>query len=353
MKGRLLALILSLIFGCSTTSSIYKKDSETFTIAFGSCAHQDKPQPVLDLAASYKPDLFLFLGDNIYGDTHDMNVLRTKYNKWMMKPEYVQLKKSTRILATWDDHDFGQNDRGRHYPEKEASKDIFLEYFGEREDSDRRNHEGIYHSETIDWQGNRIQIILLDTRTFRDNLLPYQGEHEGDKRFNYRLDYSPYETADSTLLGEAQWTWLEQQLRDTADIRIIASSTQFGITHNGYEAWANFPHEQQRMLEVINRTVANGVLFISGDVHYGEISRIDENSNTYPIYDITSSGITQNWRFATPNENRIKGPVMQNHFGLLELDLNARIPVVRAKIIDKKNRVRIMSTISLNEISFY
>jgi len=348
-------LVLLMFFSnCNTTSNLTgKQDSSVFTIAFGSCAHQDKPQPVLSLAASYQPDLFIFLGDNIYGDTDDMNVLRDKYNKWMSGAEYKDLKKASRIMATWDDHDYGRNDAGRHYSKKEESEKLFLDYFGEAEDSERRDREGIYYAETFRWEGKRIQIILLDTRTFRDDLLRYNGNRDGDKRYHYRMDYSPYENGDSTLLGIAQWAWLEHQLRDTADIRIIASSTQFGITHNGYEAWANFPHEQQRMLEVINRTVANGVLFISGDVHYGEISRVDENSKTYPIYDITSSGITQNWRFATPNDNRIKGPVMQNHFGLLELDLNARIPVIRAKIIDKRGRQRIMSTISLNEISFY
>ncbi|MCP4121134.1 MAG: alkaline phosphatase family protein [Bacteroidetes bacterium] len=347
-------LFLMLLNACSTTSnSVGIQDPSAFTIAFGSCAHQDKPQPVLSLAASYQPDLFIFLGDNIYGDTDDMNVLRHKYNKWMCGNEYKELKKSSRIMATWDDHDYGRNDAGRHYSKKRESKKLFLDYFGEAEDSERRGHDGIYHAEIIKWEGKLIQVILLDTRSFRDDLLPYHDNHDGDKRFHYRMDYAPYETGDSTLLGKAQWEWLEHQLRDTADIRIIATSTQFGITHNGYEAWANFPHEQQKMLEIINSTAANGVVFISGDVHYGEISRIDENGKTYPIYDITSSGITQSWRFATPNENRIKGPVMQNHFGLLELDLNARIPVIRAKIIDKKNRIRVLSTISLNEISFY
>jgi len=347
-------VILFISDGCSTAlKTTVREEASAFTVAFGSCAHQDKPQPILKTAAAHGPDLFIFLGDNIYGDTHDMNVLRAKYNKWMSKTEYRELKASTRIMATWDDHDYGQNDAGRHYPEKEKSKELFLDYFGEPEDSDRRNHDGIYHSEIIEWDGKSIQVILLDTRTFRDKLLPYNGTRDQDDRFKYRMDYSPYTTPDSTLLGEEQWEWLEQQLRKKADARIIASSTQFAISHNGYEAWANFPHEQKRMLKLIGATEANGVLFISGDVHYGEVSRIDENGYTYPIYDVTASGITQKWRFATPNDNRVKGPVMQNHFGLLEFDLNARIPVIRIRIIDKKSRERISTIISLNEISFY
>ncbi|MET0658010.1 MAG: hypothetical protein ABW110_07620 [Steroidobacteraceae bacterium] len=45
-------------------------------IAFGSCAKQDKEQPIWDAVLASKPDLFIFLGDNIYGDTTDMQVMR-------------------------------------------------------------------------------------------------------------------------------------------------------------------------------------------------------------------------------------------------------------------------------------
>jgi alkaline phosphatase D len=101
-----------------------------------------------------------------------------------------------------------------------------------------------------------------------------------------------------------------------ADVKIIASSTQFSITHNGYEAWANFPHEQQRFIDLIKKTKANGVFFISGDVHYAELSKLNVDGG-YPLYDVTSSGITSTWDFATPNDNRIDGPVMENNYGLV------------------------------------
>ena len=37
-------------------------------IAFGSCCDQDKPQPIWDAIIETQPELFIFLGDNIYGD---------------------------------------------------------------------------------------------------------------------------------------------------------------------------------------------------------------------------------------------------------------------------------------------
>lgn len=307
--------------------------------------------PILDSARMHRPDLFVWLGDNIYGDTKDMTVLSAKYAQLAAKPEFQRLKKATRFLATWDDHDFGWNDAGRHYPFKKESKEIFLDFWEEPADSPRRRREGIYASQYFEQNGRRLQIILLDNRTFRDDLRLYRGELSRDDRYFYPLDYYPHEISDSTLLGEEQWTWLENELRQPADLRIIASGSQFSIAYNGYEAWANFPHERRRMLDLIKNTRANGVLFITGDVHYAEISVLRE-AGLYPLYDVTASGITSTWHFATPNENRIEGPVMDNHFGLLGIDWAQKDPLVTMEIYDIRGNQRIEHRIRLSEISF-
>jgi alkaline phosphatase D len=320
-------------------------------IAFGSCAHEKQPQPVLDLVAKHKPDLFVYLGDNIYGDTKDMNVLQAKYDLLAAKPEFQRLKKSTRILATWDDHDYGWNDSGKEYPFKKESKEIFLKFFEEPKESDRRKHEGIYTSYLFEGAGKRLQLILLDNRTFRSQLRLYRGEYSRRQEFFYPLDYFPHQIEDSVLLGEEQWRWLEEELKKPADIRLIGSGSQFSISYNGYEAWANFPHEQKRMLELIKRTKANGVVFLTGDVHYAEISKLEE-PGLYPIYDVTSSGITSTWHFATPNTNRIEGPVMENHFGMLTIDWQKKDPEIKMEIVDVRNNQRIEHTIKRSEISF-
>ena len=135
-----------------------------------------------------------------------------------------------------------------------------------------------------------------------------------------------------------------------ADVRLICSGTQFSIEYNGYESWANFPHEQQRMIDLISKTKANGVVFLSGDVHYSEISKME--TEDYPIYDFTSSGLSSTWYFATPNKNRIEGPIMDNHFGLLTIDWSRAIPEIKMETFDIYDNQRIEYTISLNEISF-
>ena len=161
----------------------------------------------------------------------------------------------------------------------------------------------------------------------------------------------PHTETGPTLLGEAQWKWLEGELLKPADFRILATGTQFGIEANGYEAWANFPHEQEKLLKLIKTTKANHLVAISGDVHYAEISKL-KNRHTYPIHDITASGLSQKWHFATPNKNRIEGPVIDNHFGLLTIDFSADQPNVQAEIWDETGNQRIEYTIPLATIRF-
>ena len=344
-------ILLIAIFILFQLGGVSQTDPSRVMIAFGSCGHETEPQPVLKLAAGMHPDLFIFLGDNIYGDTYDMDVLKAKYTLLEAKPEFQDLKESTRILATWDDHDYGANDSGRHYPFKAESKQIFLDFFGEPAESPRRKREGIYTSIYYTYGTRVLQVILLDTRTFRDDLRIYRGELHREERYFYPLDYYPHATQDSTLLGELQWQWLESELTRPADVRIICSSTQFGIEYNGYEAWANFPHEQQKMLELIKKTKAEGVIFLSGDVHYSEISKLN-SPGMYPIYDFTSSGITSTWHFATPNKNRIEGPVMDNHFGLVTIDWTLANPMITFEVIDVTGNRRFDYAVPLSTLRF-
>jgi alkaline phosphatase D len=314
-------------------------------IGFGSCANQDKDQPILSLAANEKLDAFVFLGDNIYGDTDDMDTLRNKYKRWASQSHYKKLVQSTKVLATWDDHDFGQNDVGSHYPFKEESKKIFMNHFNISKDHEMVNHDGIYHTNYIRKNGRIVQLIMLDLRTFRSDLLIYTANAKlpRDKYF-YTLDYLPHTSEDSILVGETQWKWLEQELQKPADIRLICSGSQFSIEYNGYEAWANFPHEQKRMIDLINKVKANGVLFLSGDVHYAEISKL-KNEKGYDLLDVTSSGITSTWDFPTQNSNRIEGPVMENNFGLITINWNSN-PDIKIEIIDRNKNQRIEYSIN-------
>lgn len=297
------------------------------TIAFGSCGHELRPMPALDSALSRNPDLFIYLGDNIYGDTTDMNVLRAKYKTLSERPEFQRLRKGVPLIATWDDHDYGQNDAGKEYPKKVESKTIFLDFWGEPPGSERRRTEGVYTSYNFEEDGKRLQIILLDTRTFRDDLLKNDGSGLNK--------YIPHKKPGSSMLGEVQWVWLEKQFLQQSDLRIIGSSNQFSHEYNGRESWTNFPFERQRMIDLIRRTEANGVVFISGDVHWGEISRLSVEG-AYDLYDVTSSGINRTRNSLSPNANRIGNAVRETNFGLIEIDWSNDRPTLSLSLFDSE-----------------
>ncbi len=348
-------LLLSIFFltflSCDKSAPSSIANRLTTKIAFGSCGHETDPLPIFNNIVQHNPDLFIFLGDNIYGDTDNMDTLKAKYERLANKASYKNLKSEVPIIATWDDHDYGQNDIGKFYPHKEASKEIFLDFFNEPESSERRKHEGIYHSYLMEYAKQKLQVILLDERTFRDDLKAYNGEFDTDRRFGFhKTDYAPHTAPEKQFLGEVQWSWLEEELKKPADIRIIGSGTQFGIEWNGYEAWANFPKEQERMLNLIKKTKANGVFFISGDVHYSEISKIE--TDFYPMYDFTSSGLSSTWHFATPNKNRIEGPIMDNHFGLITIEWQGADTEIKMETWDIRDNQRIEFIVGLDELQF-
>ena len=305
-----------------------------FSIAFGSCAHQNRELPVFNTIANYEPNLFVFLGDNIYADTEDMAVMWQKYQQLNNNPNFQKLKASTPIIATWDDHDYGVNDGGKHYPKKIESKALFLDFFNEPAKSERRKHTGVYASYTYKFKGKIIQVILLDTRTFRDTPKRFVDSVHTNP-FDYGISFIPSLDSTKTMLGKEQWDWLAQQFAVKADVRIVGSPTQFGHTYNGYESWANFPIEQNKLLHLLDGSTATHTLVISGDVHYAEISKIESPQGNF-FYDITSSGLSSSWDFATPNANRIAGPVMQNHFGLLTFQLSKKQLSIKSAIVDVK-----------------
>jgi alkaline phosphatase D len=72
----------------------------------------------------------------------------------------------------------------------------------------------------------------------------------------------------------------------------------------------------------------------------------------YPLFDLTASGITSTWDFATPNDNRIDGAVMENHFGMLTIDQTESDPSILMEIHDVTGKVRISRTIKLSELQF-
>ena len=327
-------------------------------IGFGSCAKQSKPQPIWTHIRQQKPELFLFMGDNFYADARTEETLKARYEEFRAVSALQRFRDDVPHLATWDDHDFGDDDVGGEYALKALSQQLFCDEWKEPPQSPRRSRQGIYQAYWLNSGGRRVQVLMLDLRFNRTPLVADPAKHSGYHEMVKRAQetggemagwYVPNPDPLATMLGEAQWAWLSYQLQQPADLRILVSSVQLAAEGTGWEGWSNFPHDRQRLLALIRQHRADGLVVLSGDMHYADISCWTEGA-PYPIWDATSSGLTEVWPIPTPNRQRRSKVLADRNFGMLDIDWTGRDPVVAMNIHDGQGQLRLSQTLRLSQL---
>ncbi|MEM8739381.1 MAG: alkaline phosphatase D family protein [Planctomycetota bacterium] len=358
VAGLLIAAGLSVAAGCGTVEEVLPelftpaaRGGDDTVVAFASCLRVSRSAPIIADLRAVEPDLLVMLGDNIYADLprrpERRADFRRSYEKLARQPYWKPLTESVPIAATWDDHDYGKNDAGRRWKLKAEAKTEFLRFWGFPADHPARERDGVYHAQTLGEPGRRVQVILLDTRWFRDDLrrrLKMPGTRGGP----YRA------TSDTrrTILGEAQWAWLEEKLREPAEVRLIGSSIQVLADGHGYETWGNFPHERDRLLRLIETTGAGGVVLLSGDRHHAEMTRWDAGSGgveaeepggavaAYPLWDLTSSGLNEPSQILREENPRRVGEARRAaNFGVVRIDWSGTTPELRFELVARGGEV--------------
>jgi len=300
-------------------------------IAFGSCLSEKEDQSIWTSIAAENPDAFIFMGDNVYGDAYRSNPLfsdpsmpkmREAYNKLAASQPFADFRSKVSLLPIWDDHDYGVNDGGADYLFKDQAKELFLDAWAIPASDIRRKREGVYTSKIIGEAGKRVQIILLDTRSFRTYLQATDKRNAPGKE-----RYVPLESGEGTLLGEKQWKWLQDELKKPADIRLLVSSIQVIADGHGWEAWRTMPAEREKLYNLISETGANDVVLLSGDRHAGAFYK-REGVAPYTLHEFTSSSLNlpaSKWR-AQSGETRIEdGPYRTTN---MQFDVNYGIMVI-------------------------
>ncbi len=303
-------------------------------VVFGSCL-DTHDHPMLDRTLSLPRDLFIFMGDNVYADKGGIPMMQEKYTL-LKNSRFFKGLKNKPILATWDDHDFGENDGGGSYPHKKEAQVEFWNWLDEPASSPRRQQEGVYQAQAFGPSGKRVQVVLLDTRYFRSPLkkVPKDKAMIGGS-------YVPTDDTSATMLGAAQWAWLAQVLQQPADLRFIVSSIQFAPEAHGGECWANMPHEQQRLLKLLQGQTA---VILSGDRHWCEFSH-------NRVYDFTSSSMTQKHPRGSPTPNKFRCVPKTYHLpnvGQLHIDWAAS--TLTAKIFGADSDVKIEQTLAFKDL---
>lgn len=298
-------------------------------ILVASCLDEEKPDSAsMRTVAAESADLFLMIGDNVYGDRDgpayinnqpELNEVRASYADLAAREDFKAVRAKFPMMVAWDDHDYGANDAGREFPFRRLAERIHERFWG-LENEDVGAYPGTYYARTFGPEGQRTQIIMLDTRFFRSALTPTD---EWNKKGKER--YIPSADPEQDMLGNDQWTWLENRLQDPADLRLIVSSIQVLPTDgHGFEAWATMPLEQQRLYRLVRETDAKGVVFVSGDRHTGFLYK-DDTALPYPVHEITASSL--NVAFAETTTEMDRAQVGEGYppenFGAIGIDWTA------------------------------
>jgi alkaline phosphatase D len=256
-------------------------DAAEITIAIGSCHYLPNPNPVLrrdgggyrifDAIAAKRPDVMLWLGDNLYLQTPDFldpSSMAARYRQARSFEPLQNLLTATTHLAILDDHDYGPNDADGSYVLKGETLQLFERYWP----NPSYGLPGV--AGAFGWaRVGDVELFLLDDRTWR-----YPDRYP--------------DVPEKTMFGVAQFEWLKQALLSShARIKLVAAGGQFWNRASRFEGLHQFPQEQRRLAAWLTAQRIDGVIFLSGDRHFGELLKI-ERAGAYPLYEFTSSPLT-------------------------------------------------------------
>jgi len=272
-------------------------------IAFGSCARVqiDPEQRIFDAVRQTEPDLFVWLGDNIYGDSERPELLAEEYRRQRNVAALEPLLVSVPQIATWDDHDFGLNNADRTYSARSDSLRVFRSYWANPA-SGLPETPGVFFR--YEYAG--VDLFVLDGRYHRDP----NGSPDGPGK---------------TMLGPAQLAWLEAGLRASrAPFKLLVSGSGWSMADGPQgDTWAAFRYERDRLFDFIRDQRIEGIVLLSGDSHIGELNCIRwSERGGYDFYDLVSSPLAQGTSLSfasqTP-EHRVR-PVYSGgvNFGVLD-----------------------------------
>lgn len=343
MRAAWLAVLVSAASALGVSAQSPPNEQPITRIAFGSCNREYRPQILWPAILANQPQLWIWLGDIVYGRADVPGDLARRYDSEKKMPGYQALLHQARVIGMWDDNDYGAKDGGAVNPNKEESQRLLLNFLDEPADSPRRKQAGIYTSYTFGPPGRQVKIILLDTRYFREEPPHFWSGFFG------KAAPAP------AILGEEQWQWLEQQLtHTTADIHFICSGYQVIAEEQPFEKWNEIPRARQRLFDLLAKTQPRNPIILSGDRHLGEISRAVDPRLPQPIYDITSSGMTHHatnnilFNFdQEPNRFRVGHNYVTYNFGFIEINWGASPPVVTLQVRGQENNIAVAANVTL------
>jgi|CXWL01.1.fsa_nt_gi alkaline phosphatase D len=307
----------------------WRADPPSFRIALGSCAYVNDPpfdRPGMPYGSEYaifgalaaqRPDLMLWLGDNVYFREADWLTeagMRRRYAATRELPDLQSLLASTANYATWDDHDYGPNNSDRTFRGRDQSLSVFADYWP-NPSYGTREIPGVFTR--FEW--GDVELFLLDDR------------------FHRSADELP-DGPGKTMWGKAQLAWLEDALLSSnATFKLVATGNQVLNPNARHETMARYANERDELLAFLARTKVPGVLLLSGDRHFTELMRL-ERPDGYPLYELTVSPLTAGLAGGQEVDNALRVPgtwVNDRHnFGLIDVSGPPAARLLTLRILD-------------------
>ncbi len=292
-----------------------------FRVALGSCAYlteegynwEENDTPfggeygIFESIYEQDPDLMIWLGDQIYlreADWTTKTGIYHRYDHYRSFPHLRALFATVHHYAIWDDHDFGPNDIGRTFWNKEATLAAFKLYWG-NPSYGFQDMPGI----TTFFNWGDVNFYLLDNRFHRVSAdadpepFGIPKSHHGKKQIDWLVETMRYQQGQDGFVYSSSFN-------------IVVTGNQVISDHPNPDGFRNYEGEWQYMIDRIIHAGIDGVVFLSGDVHYTEFSKevrvgggepgtpgkAGKPGAPYVFYDLTVSPLTSGV-FARPSDN--------------------------------------------------
>lgn len=295
-------------------------------VAFVCCAHQDQEQNLWQQVSAKNPDVVVFTGNSVSAVRYDEKPLGAQYKKLDQIEGYRQLRGKAPFMAVWDGLDFGLRHGDSGFEGKYESREAFLNYWNYIPKLQPKSAKGVEHSVILGAPGQRVQIIMLDTRFYATPWLDTGVDGEFKKNWN-RSD---------SLLGTGQWSWLESELRKDAEYRVIVSPLQMAANTGGQERWGLFPLDRQKFFDTLRATNAKKVVIVSGNRGFGSMGKVDLLEGYGPLYDMTVGPMNGETGKREKDFHYVGGALEAFNFGLLEWDWKNK--TVHMKLVDESGK---------------
>lgn len=318
---------------------------QTTRVAFGCCMDHSERQDVFDALNLADPEVFVFLGNTVDVNANDMDDMLAAYEVLNRFRGPKELRRQTAVMSVWNHTDYAiDGDAGANNPLKYAVRNHFLTFWREPISSLRMfQQHGIAKAVTFGKADQRLQVIVLDGRWNRDSLAKVGWFERITRRFDDEL--GPYlVNPTGQLLGDEQWQWLAEQLQQPADIRVLMSATPFFAPANGYDSWAMYPQEQQRLKQLLQQLQPNGLVLAVADRGFGELVKRD-NLLSYPVWQLSSGYLSAASTSPYRYSDRQGEAFEQARYGQIEVSWNEQ-PEVTLSLRDVNGRVLTQQTIN-------